>query len=69
MPGNLIRLLANAQILNGIITPALLGFILTLANRQSLLGDAANGPVFRIVATISVIIVAIMAAGALATAL
>ncbi|MBV9817013.1 MAG: divalent metal cation transporter [Solirubrobacterales bacterium] len=69
VPGNLISLLVNAQILNGIITPILLAFILALANRPSVLGPAANGPIFRVVATISVIIVAVMAAGALATSL
>jgi Mn2+/Fe2+ NRAMP family transporter len=67
VPGNLIHLLVNAQILNGIITPILLGFILTLANRKSVLGDAANGTIFRIIATITVVVVAIMAAGALVT--
>jgi NRAMP (natural resistance-associated macrophage protein)-like metal ion transporter len=67
VPGNLISLLVNAQILNGIITPILLGFILVLANRRSVLGDAANGRAFRIVATVSVVVVAIMAAGALIT--
>jgi NRAMP (natural resistance-associated macrophage protein)-like metal ion transporter len=69
VPGNLIHLLVNAQILNGVITPILLGFILTLANRQSVLGDAANGPVFRVVATITVVVVAVMAAGAVITEL
>jgi Mn2+/Fe2+ NRAMP family transporter len=66
-PGNLIRLLLNAQILNGIITPILLGFILTLANRRSLLGEAANGRVFRAVAGLTVALVAVMAVGAAAT--
>ena len=33
----------------------MLVFILILANRRSLLGDAANGPVFRVVALICVI--------------
>jgi len=64
VPGSLIKLLINAQILNGIITPVLLCFILTLANRKSVLGEAANGPVFRAVATVTVAIVAIMAAAA-----
>jgi Mn2+/Fe2+ NRAMP family transporter len=67
VPGNLIQLLVNTQILNGIITPVLLGFILTLANRKAVLGDAANGPIFRVVATITVIVVGIMAAGAIVT--
>jgi NRAMP (natural resistance-associated macrophage protein)-like metal ion transporter len=65
VPGNLIKLLLNAQILNGIITPILLGFILLLANRADVLGPAANGRVFRRVATVTVAVVAVMAVGAI----
>ena len=61
-PGNLINLLIRTQVLNGIITPVILVFILILANRRSLLGAAANGPVFRIVATTSVIGVSTLSA-------
>ena len=43
-PGNLIQLLINMQLLNGVITPIILTFILVLANRRSVLGVAANGP-------------------------
>lgn len=66
IPGNLIRLLVQAQILNGVITPILLTFILALANRRGLLGPAANGPVFRVVATVCVAVTALMAAAVLA---
>jgi NRAMP (natural resistance-associated macrophage protein)-like metal ion transporter len=62
VPGNLVRLLINTQILNGIITPIILAFILILANRKSVLGDASNGMVFRSVATGVVIAVSAMAA-------
>jgi Mn2+/Fe2+ NRAMP family transporter len=62
VPGNLVNLLISTQELNGIITPIILIFILILANRRSLLGDAANGPVFRVVATASVLGVSSMAA-------
>jgi Mn2+/Fe2+ NRAMP family transporter len=65
VPGNLIQLLVQAQILNGVITPILLAFILVLANRRSLLGDAANGRVFRIVATVCVAVTAVMAGAVL----
>jgi Mn2+/Fe2+ NRAMP family transporter len=41
-------------VLNGLITPIVLAFILILANRRSLLGDAANGPLFRSVAFVCV---------------
>ena len=60
-PGNLISLVVNMQLLNGVITPVLLTFVLILANRRSVLGDAANGPVFRIVSTICVATVGILA--------
>ncbi|HET9077516.1 MAG TPA: Nramp family divalent metal transporter [Acidimicrobiales bacterium] len=62
LPGNLVNLLLNTQTLNGLITPVILVFILILANRRRLLGDAANGRVFRVVATIAVVAVAAMAA-------
>jgi NRAMP (natural resistance-associated macrophage protein)-like metal ion transporter len=62
VPGNLVRLLISTQELNGIITPIILVFILILANRKSVLGDAANGMVFRSVATGVVIAVSAMAA-------
>jgi Mn2+/Fe2+ NRAMP family transporter len=54
VPGNLIQLLVEAQVLNGIITPILLTYVLILANRTSVLGEAANGRVFKIVAAICV---------------
>ncbi|MBV9660411.1 MAG: divalent metal cation transporter [Acidimicrobiales bacterium] len=60
-PGNLVALLLGTQTLNGLITPIILVFILVLANRRSVLGDAVNGPVFRVVATIAVGAVAAMA--------
>ncbi len=67
VPGNLIQLLVQAQILNGVITPVLLTYVLVLANRHSLLGDAANGRIFRVVATISVAGVAVLSATVLVT--
>ena len=51
-PINLITLLIGTQVLQGIVTPVILGFILILTNRRSVLGDAANGPVFRVAATL-----------------
>jgi Mn2+/Fe2+ NRAMP family transporter len=60
MPGNLVQLVINAQVLNGFITPVLLTYILILANRRSVLGDAANRPVFRVVATVSVAVVGVL---------
>lgn len=53
-PGNLFTLLIDTQVLNGLITPIILVFILILANRRSLLGAAANGTVFKVVAAICI---------------
>jgi Mn2+/Fe2+ NRAMP family transporter len=57
-PRNLIHLIINTQVLEGIITPITLVFILVLANRRSVLGDAANGRFARWVGGISVAAVA-----------
>ena len=54
VPGNLVTLIVNAQVLNGVITPMLLTYVLILANRRSVLGAAANGRMFKTVATICV---------------
>lgn len=61
-PVNLIHLLIGAQVLNGLLTPIVLSFLLALANRPSVLGDAANTPRFRAVATVAVLLVTTMAA-------
>jgi Mn2+/Fe2+ NRAMP family transporter len=60
-PGNLVELVVNMQVLNGVITPVLLAFVLILANRRGVLGNAANGRFFRIVATVCVVTVGVLA--------
>jgi Mn2+/Fe2+ NRAMP family transporter len=60
-PGNLISLLINTQVLNGVVTPVVLGFILVLANRRSVLGDAVNGRWFRKVAAATVVAIGALA--------
>ena len=52
---NPISLLVGTQVLQGIVTPVILGFILTLTNRRGVLGNAANGRAFRMAATVIVI--------------
>jgi NRAMP (natural resistance-associated macrophage protein)-like metal ion transporter len=66
IPGNLIQLLVQAQVLNGMITPILLTYVLILANRRTLLGPAANGRVFRVIAAVCVALIAVMATAVLA---
>jgi NRAMP (natural resistance-associated macrophage protein)-like metal ion transporter len=57
VPGNLVTLIVHTQVLEGVITPITLTFILVLANRRSLLGSAANGPVARWLGAITVTVV------------
>ncbi len=59
-PGNLVSLVVNAQVLNGIITPLLLTYVLILANRKKVLGSARNGPIFKAVATLCVSVVGVL---------
>jgi Mn2+/Fe2+ NRAMP family transporter len=59
-PVNLITLLIGTQVLQGMITPVILGYLLVLTNRRSVLGDAANRPVFRVAATVAVAAVSVM---------
>ncbi len=60
-PVNLIHLLIGTQVIEGIVTPITLFFVVTLANRRSLLGEMANGPVLRVVSGALTAIVALMA--------
>jgi Mn2+/Fe2+ NRAMP family transporter len=59
-PVNVIQLLIGTQVLQGLISPVVLVYLLILTNRRSLLGRAANGPILRTVATIIVVAVAAM---------
>ena len=59
-PVNLITLLIGTQVLQGVVAPIVLTYILILANRRSVLGDAVNGPAFRVAASIAVTPVAAM---------
>ncbi|MEZ0054425.1 Mn2+/Fe2+ NRAMP family transporter [Mycobacterium sp. MAA66] len=59
-PGNLVALVVNAQVLNGLITPLLLTYVLILANRSAVLGAAKNGPIFKTVATVCVAVVGLL---------
>jgi Mn2+/Fe2+ NRAMP family transporter len=61
LPGNLISLLINMQVVNGLITPIILIFILILANRRSVLGNAANGPKLKAAALVCVVVIAVLA--------
>jgi Mn2+/Fe2+ NRAMP family transporter len=57
VPGNLFRLIINTQVLEGVVTPITLIFILVLANRRDLLGRAANGRLARTVGLVTVVAV------------
>jgi Mn2+/Fe2+ NRAMP family transporter len=57
---NLITLLIGTQVLQGVVTPVILAYILVLTNSRKLLGKAANGPLFRVVAGLVVVGVSAM---------
>jgi len=59
-PVSLIQLLIGTQVLQGIVTPVVLIYILILANRREVLGAAANKPAFRVAATIAVGAISVM---------
>ena len=61
IPVNLIDLLISMQVLNGFITPVILLFLYILTNRRSVVGDAVNGPRFKVFALICVIAVSVLA--------
>jgi len=52
--------LIGTQVLQGLISPIVLVYLLVLTNRRSLLGDAANSRRYRIAATTVVAGVALM---------
>lgn len=60
VPSNLINTLVNTQILNGIIAPIILTFILILANNRNVMGQAANGRIFKVVAAVCILIIGIL---------
>jgi Mn2+/Fe2+ NRAMP family transporter len=66
---NLITLLIGTQVLQGIVTPVILGYILILSNRRTVLGSAANGPLFRAAATVVVVAISGMSLLLLGTTL
>ncbi|MGW7456376.1 divalent metal cation transporter [Streptomyces sp. NPDC054797] len=57
-PIDVIQLLIGTQVLQGLISPIVLVYLLILTNRRSLLGKAANSPRYRIAATVVVVCVA-----------
>jgi NRAMP (natural resistance-associated macrophage protein)-like metal ion transporter len=61
IPGNLFTLIISTQVLEGVITPITLVFLLVLANRRSLLGAAANGKLARSVGLVTVVLVGLFA--------
>lgn len=61
IPVNLIDLLVSMQVLNGFITPVILVILFVLTSRPSVVGDAVNGPRFRVFAFVCVIAVSALA--------
>jgi Mn2+/Fe2+ NRAMP family transporter len=60
-PINLISLLIGTQVVQGLVTPITLTFIVVLANRKSVLGKWANGPVLKVASAVVTVVVSAMA--------
>jgi Mn2+/Fe2+ NRAMP family transporter len=54
IPVNLFSLLIGMQILNGLITPIILGFLYVLSNRRAVVGDAVSSPRNRVLSLLCV---------------
>ena len=54
IPVNLFSLLIGMQILNGLITPIILGFLYVLSNRRAVVGDAVSSPRNRVLSLVCV---------------
>jgi len=52
----LIGVMFVSQVVNGVLLPFTLVFVLVLINRKSLMGESVNGPVFNAVAWITVVV-------------
>ena len=61
IPVNLISLLIGMQVLNGLVTPIILGFLYVLSNRRAVVGDAVSSPRNRVLALGCVAIVSVLA--------
>jgi Mn2+/Fe2+ NRAMP family transporter len=48
------------QVLQGIVTPIVLTYILILSNRREVLGTAVNRPPFRVAATVALVGISLM---------
>jgi Mn2+/Fe2+ NRAMP family transporter len=60
-PGNLVHLVLATQVLNGLVSPLLLGLLVVLAGRRSVLGEHANGPVLQVASVVCVTAIGAMA--------
>ena len=45
-----------SQVLNGVMLPFVLIFMLSLVNNKDLMGDYVNGPIFNIISWVTVVI-------------
>ena len=65
----LIRVLVITQVINGLLLPVILIAVLKLANNRELMGDYANGPIYKILALLTVVIISALSLLYIAAAL
>ncbi len=62
----IISLLLVIQVVNGVLSPIVLIAALRLTNNREVMGDHCNGPVFNVVATVTVVAIIVLTAALLA---
>ncbi len=58
----LVAIMYVSQVINGIVLPVVLVFILLLINDKSIMGDHTNGPLFNAVSWASVVVLTLLCA-------
>ena len=65
----LIKVMFWSQVLNGVMLPFVLIFMLSLVNNKDLMGDYVNGPIFNIISWVTVVIMIVLTLLMVATSL
>lgn len=55
---HLLRIILQAQVINGVLLPVVMVFMLLLINKKRLMGQYTNGPIYNAIAWLTVVIVA-----------
>ena len=54
---NLVAIMIFSQVINGVLLPFLLIFMMVLINDEKIMGAHTNGPVFNVIAWVTIVVV------------